>query len=111
MDVKHHQHIHGFIWSLSGLLTGAGLMWLARVAANVILGVPAIGFGDVTLLAMIGAFMGWQPPLCALAIAPLSRESFWGSEATDHHRRSFVAFGPISASEPSSCSLHGEYSA
>ncbi len=91
--MKHHQHIHGFIWSLSGLLTGAGLMWLARVAANVILGVPAIGFGDVTLMAMIGAFMGWQPTLCALAIAPLVGIVL-GLGGRIITGRSFVAFGP-----------------
>ncbi|MFN9721397.1 MAG: prepilin peptidase [Planctomycetota bacterium] len=91
--MKHHQHLHGFIWSLSGLLAGAGLMWLARVAANAILGVPAIGFGDVTLMAMIGAFMGWQPTLCALAIAPLVGIvlGLGGRIVTG---RSFVAFGP-----------------
>lgn len=91
--MKDHQHLHGFIWSLSGLVTGAGLMWAARSAAFLILGVPAIGFGDVTLMAMIGAFMGWQPTLCALAIAPLVGMvlGFGGRILTG---RSFVAFGP-----------------
>ena len=65
--MKHHQHLHGLVWSLCGLLTGAGLMWAARIGAHVILGMPAIGLGDVTLMAMIGAFMGWQPTLCVLA--------------------------------------------
>ena len=91
--MKHQQHLHGFIWSLSGLLAGAGLMWLARIAANVILGVPAIGFGDVTLMAMIGAFMGWQPTLCALAIAPLVGIVL-GLGGRIITGRSFVAFGP-----------------
>ncbi len=42
--MKQHQHLHGFLWSTCGLLTGAGLMWSGRVAAHAILGVPAIGF-------------------------------------------------------------------
>jgi len=91
--MKDHQHLHGFIWSLSGLLTGAGLMWAARSAAFLILGVPAIGFGDVTLMAMIGAFMGWQPTLCALAIAPLVGMVL-GLGGRILTGRSFVAFGP-----------------
>ena len=91
--MKNHQHLHGLVWSLSGLLTGAGLMWAARIAAHVILGMPAIGLGDVTLMAMIGAFMGWQPSLCVLAIAPLVGLvlGLGGRIVTG---RSFVAFGP-----------------
>jgi leader peptidase (prepilin peptidase)/N-methyltransferase len=91
--MKQHQHLHGLVWSLCGLLTGAGLMWSARVAAHRILGIPAIGFGDVTLMAMIGAFMGWQPTLCVLAIAPLVGLvlGLGGRIVTG---RSFVAFGP-----------------
>jgi leader peptidase (prepilin peptidase)/N-methyltransferase len=91
--MKQHQHVHGFVWSLCGLLTGAGLMWAARIVAHVILGMPAIGFGDVTLMAMIGAFMGWQPTLCVLAIAPLIGLVL-GPGARVVTGRSFVAFGP-----------------
>ena len=91
--MKQHQHLHGFVWSTAGLITGAGLMWAARIAAHRILGMAAIGFGDVTLMAMIGAFMGWQPTLCALAIAPLVGMvlGFGGRILTG---RSYVAFGP-----------------
>ena len=91
--MKQHQHLHGFVWSLCGLLTGAGLMWAARITAHLILGMPAIGFGDVTLMAMIGAFMGWQPTLCVLAVAPLVGLllGLGGRVVTG---RSFVAFGP-----------------
>jgi leader peptidase (prepilin peptidase)/N-methyltransferase len=91
--MKNHQHLHGFVWSICGLLTGAGLMWSARTAAHLILGVPAIGFGDVTLMAMIGAFMGWQPTLCVLAIAPLVGIVL-GLGGRILTGRSFVAFGP-----------------
>jgi len=91
--MKNHQHLHGFVWSICGLLTGAGLMWAARICAHVVLGMPAIGLGDVTLMAMIGAFMGWQPTLCVLAIAPLAGIvlGLGGRIVTG---RSFVAFGP-----------------
>ena len=91
--MDQHQHLHGLVWSTCGLLTGAGLMWAGRAAAHIILGVPAIGFGDVTLMAMIGAFLGWQPTLCALAIAPLVGMvlGLGGRIVTG---RSFVAFGP-----------------
>ena len=91
--MKQHQHLHGLAWSLCGLAAGAGIMWSGRLAAHVILRMPAIGFGDVTLMAMIGAFMGWQPTLCVLAIAPLVGVvlGLGGHIVTG---RSFVAFGP-----------------
>lgn len=91
--MKHHHHLHGFFWSLCGLVTGAGLMWAARMSSHRILGMPAIGLGDVTLMAMIGAFMGWQPTLCVLAIAPLIGLvlGLGGRVVTG---RNFVAFGP-----------------
>ena len=91
--MKGHQHLHGLIWSLSGAVAGAGLMWIARIASRLILGIPAIGFGDVTLMAMIGAFLGWQPTLCALAIAPLVG-LILGLGGRIFTGRAFVAFGP-----------------
>ena len=91
--IKDHQHLHGLAWSLCGGAMGAGLMWIARVAAHRILGFPAIGFGDVTLMAMIGSFMGWQPVLCVLAVAPLIG-MILGLSAFVLTGRSFVAFGP-----------------
>lgn len=91
--MKQHQHLHGFLWSTSGLLLGAAMMWLARFSAHLILGIPAIGFGDVTLMAMIGAFIGWQPTLCVLAIAPLAGIVL-GVGGRVLTGRSFVAFGP-----------------
>jgi leader peptidase (prepilin peptidase)/N-methyltransferase len=91
--MKHHQHLHGFVWSMAGLLTGAGLMWLLRWLASTILGYPAVGLGDVTLMAMIGAFLGWQPTLCTLAIAPMVGLVL-GLGIRLTQGRSFVAFGP-----------------
>lgn len=91
--MKGHQHLHGFVWSASGALMGAGLMWMARIVSRLILGIPAIGFGDVTLMAMIGAFLGWQPTLCALAIAPLAGLVL-GLGGRILTGRAFVAFGP-----------------
>jgi leader peptidase (prepilin peptidase)/N-methyltransferase len=91
--IKDHQHLHGLAWSLSGGVMGSGLMWLARILAHRILGFPAIGFGDVTLMAMIGSFMGWQPVLCVLAVAPIIGMLI-GLTAFVVTGRSFVAFGP-----------------
>ena len=55
-----------------------------------------MGLGDVTLMAMIGAFIGWQPTLCAITIAPLTALAV-GSLVRVTTGRSFVAFGPYLA--------------
>jgi leader peptidase (prepilin peptidase)/N-methyltransferase len=52
------------------LLTGAGLIWLVRVFGSAAMGREAMGFGDVTLMAMVGAFLGWQAALFVFFIAP-----------------------------------------
>lgn len=68
--IKEHGHWHGLAWSLAGLAMGGGLTWLVREISSRILGKEALGFGDVTLMAMIGSFVGWQPVLFIFALAP-----------------------------------------
>lgn len=69
--IERHAHLHGLAWSLVGLLAGGGIVWIVRWISSRILGQEALGFGDVTLMAMIGSFVGWQPVLFMLALAPL----------------------------------------
>lgn len=94
--MKHHQHLHGLAWSLSGMICGASLTWLVRWLSHKILGYPALGLGDATLMAMIGAFIGWQPTLCVLAIAPMTG-MIVGLAVRLLTGRSFVAYGPYLA--------------
>ena len=47
--------------ALIGLAVAAALVWGVREGASRAMGREAMGFGDVTLMAMIGAWLGWQP--------------------------------------------------
>jgi prepilin signal peptidase PulO-like enzyme (type II secretory pathway) len=46
--------------SLFGAVVSGGIVWLIREAASRALGREAMGLGDVTLMAMIGTWCGWQ---------------------------------------------------
>ncbi len=46
--------------SLIGILAGGGTLYLVIYVYFLVTGVEGMGFGDVKLLAMIGAFIGWQ---------------------------------------------------
>ena len=62
----------GLLGALVGMAAGGGLIWLVRVIGSATLGREAMGFGDVTLMAMIGAFLGWQPCMVIFFLAPLA---------------------------------------
>jgi leader peptidase (prepilin peptidase)/N-methyltransferase len=57
-----HALTHGAgLWTgVVGLVVGGGIVWLVRIAGGLAFGREAMGFGDVTLMAMIGTFLGWQ---------------------------------------------------
>ena len=63
-------HLQGLWVGLEGLLVGAGLTQFVRKSASFALRREAMGFGDVTLMGMIGAFMGWQAAVLTFFLAP-----------------------------------------
>jgi leader peptidase (prepilin peptidase)/N-methyltransferase len=64
----------GWLASLIGLLAGGGILFAIAEAYYRLRGVEGLGMGDVKMLAMIGAFLGWKLMLVTLVLA-----SFAGS--------------------------------
>jgi len=54
--------------ALLGAALGAALPYLVIVAYRLVRGVEGMGLGDVKLLAMVGAFLGWQGVLLTLGL-------------------------------------------
>ena len=50
-------HWRALLTSLVGLAFGGGMIWAVRIIGTVALRREAMGFGDVTLMAMVGAFV------------------------------------------------------
>ncbi len=57
--------------SLIGMAIGGFTVWIVRWIAGLAIGMEALGFGDVTLMAMVGAFLGWQPAVIAFFVSPM----------------------------------------
>jgi leader peptidase (prepilin peptidase)/N-methyltransferase len=98
-------HLGGFGVGLLGLLVGAGLTQAVRLSFGFLLRREAMGDGDVTLMGMIGAFLGWQAAVLTFFIAPffglghaawkllkLVRKWLGGSKLSGADRE--LAFGP-----------------
>jgi leader peptidase (prepilin peptidase)/N-methyltransferase len=62
-------HWRGLVSSLLGILVSAGVIWLTRAGASWAFGQEAMGMGDVTLMAMAGSWLGWQPCVVACCLA------------------------------------------
>ncbi|MCC6126309.1 MAG: prepilin peptidase [Pirellulales bacterium] len=62
----------GLATALVGMAAGGGVVWAVRIIGSAAMKREAMGFGDVTLMAAIGAFLGWQASLIIFFLAPFA---------------------------------------
>ena len=62
----------GIVSSLVGVLLGGGVLWATGAAYEKARGVEGMGMGDVKMLAMIGAVLGWPLMLLTLVWSSLA---------------------------------------
>jgi leader peptidase (prepilin peptidase) / N-methyltransferase len=61
-----------FFESLTGAVVGAGMIMAIRLTYQLIRGIEGMGLGDVKMMAMLGAVLGWEPLFPLLLLASLT---------------------------------------
>ena len=87
----------GFLNGLMGLLVGGGILWGLAWLSPYVFGKEGMGGGDIKLMAMIGAFLGWKTTLLTIMLgAVLGSVVGLALIATKVIRRDdYVPFGPF----------------
>ena len=57
--------------ALSGALLGGGLLYVTAAVYHRVTGIEGLGGGDIKLLAMVGAFLGWRGALFTIFVGSL----------------------------------------
>lgn len=94
--LAEHPHLHGLAWSAAGLAAGGGITWVLRFVSSTLLRQQAMGLGDVTLMAMVGSYLGWQPVVFVFLLAPFCGMAV-GLAVRLATGRSFIPYGPYLA--------------
>ena len=79
--------------ALVGLAISAGLVWSVREGASRAMGREAMGLGDVTLMAMVGAWISWQASVLAFFLAAFIGLAH-GLVQLVRHRENELPYGP-----------------
>ena len=99
LSARHDPWLPSMLDSLIGILFGGGILFLTAWGYEKATGREGMGGGDVKLLAMIGAFLGWQSIPFTLLISSLSGSvigislMWWTGSDTKYA----IPFGPFLA--------------
>ncbi|MCM8818971.1 MAG: prepilin peptidase [Candidatus Omnitrophica bacterium] len=67
--IHNMERLNSFLYSFIGAIVGGGVLIFLAIIGKLLFKKEAMGGGDVKLLAMIGAFLGWKPILLTLFFA------------------------------------------
>jgi leader peptidase (prepilin peptidase) / N-methyltransferase len=87
----------GPVNALLGILVGGGILWALAWASPYLFGKEGMGGGDIKLLAMVGAFLGWKPVLLTVMIGSLTGSLIGISLIAFQFlkRDEYIPFGPF----------------
>ncbi|MBF0478628.1 MAG: prepilin peptidase [Candidatus Omnitrophica bacterium] len=87
-------HLKSLGWSLVGVLAGGGSIYLMGLLGDMLFKKESMGGGDVKLLAMVGAFLGWKLAILTFFLAPLFG-AVYGLVEKIRTKDSTIAYGPF----------------
>ena len=89
----------GIVDALLGVVVAGGILWFLAWISPYVFGKEGMGGGDIKLMAMVGAFIGWQPALLAIMIGSLLGSLVGGGliAARVMRREQYIPFGPFLA--------------
>lgn len=62
----------GLLTALVGMIGAGSIVWAVRIIGTAALRREAMGFGDVTLMMMVGVYIGWQAGMMVFFLAPFA---------------------------------------
>jgi leader peptidase (prepilin peptidase)/N-methyltransferase len=92
--------------ALLGAAVGFGLLWLVAVAGEWLFKQEAMGGGDIKMMAMVGAFLGWQGTLLTIFLGALIGSLIFVPLSLAGRKR-LVPFGIFLAIGAAACYLVG----
>jgi leader peptidase (prepilin peptidase)/N-methyltransferase len=88
--------LRSLLASLAGLLAGGGVTWAIRAVGSAVFRREAMGFGDVKLMGMVGACLGWRAALLTMFLGCCFGAVLGGIGAA-LGRGTVIPFGPFLA--------------
>ena len=86
----------GLLDSFLGILIGGGTLLSVTLLGNFLLKKDSMGGGDIKLIAMIGAFLGWESAIFAFLFSPFPALPV-GLYMRIVKKRETIPFGPYIA--------------
>lgn len=108
--VLHGQTVwyHGTLQSVLGVLAGGGILYGVGMLGNAVFRKDSMGGGDIKLLAMIGAFIGFKKVMLVFLLSPFPALPF-ALFARWFRKEETIPFGPFLAAAGLACFLYGDF--
>lgn len=87
-------HLHSLGLSVIGVLVGGGSIYAMGILGDVLFKKESMGGGDVKLMALVGAFLGWKLAILTFFIAPFFG-AVYGIAEKIRTNDTAIAYGPF----------------
>ncbi len=87
-------HLRSLGWSLLGVLAGGGSIYAMGLLGDFLFKKESMGGGDVKLMAMVGAFLGWKLAILTFFLAPFFG-AVYGIVEKIRTKDTAIAYGPF----------------